>query len=161
MRKLILAISLFALILTACGDDSSPDEPEPTATPAATVVPTLSPVLVDLQRDYERISESQAAILKIWEDLAANEQVQCGDYPTVLMPEDISSGADSVYASLVDLLRSAAIDTAHAIDLWQAECLNPRTIIPPDVINEGRLAARSAGDALREAQTQLGTIQER
>jgi hypothetical protein len=119
--------------------------------------------LVDLQRDYEQISEAQTQILSVWENLATNEQVQCGEYPTVLNPNDIAtdkgSGDDSDYAPLADLLRSAAIDTAHAIDLWQAECLNPRAVIPPDVINEGRLAARAAGDALREAETQLGPIQ--
>ena len=85
--------------------------------------------------------------------------MQCGEHPTVLSPEAISAEEDSAYTLLADLLRSAAIDTAHAIDLWRAECLNSRAIIPPDVIDEGRLIAHSAGDALREAQLQLGDIQ--
>ena len=164
MRK-IYVLSLFICLVLGCAacnnTDSSSDESNSSPTPQSTTAPatTLSPVLVDLQHDYEQISESQAAILKIWDDLAANKQVQCGDYPTILSPEAISAEEDSAYTMLADLLRSAAIDTAHAIDLWRAECLNSRAIIPPDVIDEGRLITRSAGDALRKAQPQLGDIQ--
>ncbi|MBN1563193.1 MAG: hypothetical protein JXA10_05095 [Anaerolineae bacterium] len=168
MRKVGLTICLlivFTLSMTACSNDSSPDESEakPTTTPAATSVPTLSPILINLQRDYEQISAAQAAILQIWEDLAANKQVQCGADLTTINPEDMTqrdeASNDSAYATLNDLLRQAAIDTAQAVDLWQAECLQPRTVIPPDVIDQGRMMARSAGDALREAQPLFGPIQ--
>jgi hypothetical protein len=160
MRTMRAILGLMMLVLAACGDDGSPppeSTPDVTETPPTTA--TLSPVLVALQRDYERISASQAAILTIWEDLATDSQVQCGSYPAIISPEGISAEGDAAYTGLADLLRGAALDTAHAIELWQAECLNPRAVIPPDVIDEGRFAARSAGDTLREAQTLLEAIQ--
>lgn len=160
MRTMRAILGFMMLVLAACGGDtSSPPESTPDVTETPPTSATLSPVLVALQRDYERISESQAAILTVWEDLAADSQVQCGTYPEMVSPEGISAEGDAAYTELANLLRSAALDTAHAIELWQAECLNPRAVIPPDVIDEGRLAARSAGDALHEAQTLLEAIQ--
>jgi len=160
MRTMRAILSLVILVLAACGGDAaSPPEATLDVTDTPPTPVTLSPVLVALQRDYERISESQTAILTVWEDLATGTQVQCGTYPEIVSLEGISAEGDATYAGLADLLRGAALDTAHAIELWQAECLNPRAVIPPDVIDEGRLAARSAGDALREAQTLLEAIQ--
>ena len=122
--------------------------------------PRLSPVFVDLQQDYESLRASQQAIGEIWEKLAANEEVSCGNYPDVLSPETISAGDDPAYQPLADLLRSAAVDIDHAVAVWKAECANPRRFPPPDVISEGRLAARAAGDALHEAETLLAEIQQ-
>jgi hypothetical protein len=159
MRTMTAILGSMILVLAACGGDGSPPEPTPDVTDTPPTSVTLSPMLVALQRDYERISEAQAAILGVWEDLATDSQVQCGTYPEIVSPEGISAEGDAAYAGLADLLRAAALDTAHAIELWQAECLNPRAVIPPDVIDEGRLAARSAGDALSEAQVLLKAIQ--
>lgn len=153
-----LLVLLFVIAVAACDSADSTPDPTPTATGAA-VPATQSPVLVELQRDYERISASQADILAIWENLAANEQVQCGEYPPVVDPASISAEDDTAYQPLADLLQQAAFDVEHAINLWQAECLNPRPVPPPDVIDEGRFAARSAGDSLREAADLLIGIQ--
>lgn len=167
--KVALILTLVGLLLVACGDDggdSSPSEDTPPGTsalgedggpiPADT---TLSPVLVHLQRDYEALLTAQETIATIWDNLATGEQVQCGDYPDVFPPEDVSDEGDLAYENLVATLRSAAIEIERAVNLWQTECLNPRANPPPDVINEGRLASRAAGDALREAEAMLGAIQ--
>jgi hypothetical protein len=155
MRWVTLILLVF--ILAACGGDSNnkKDETPPTGESAPG---TLSPVILALQQDYESLHESQQAIGKIWEDLAANQDVQCGSYPDVLSPEAISAEGDAAYQPLADLLRRAAINIDHAIAVWKAECANPRRTPPPDVIDEGRLAARSAGDALREAETLLADM---
>jgi hypothetical protein len=121
----------------------------------------LSPVLIDLQRDFEALRGSQQAISQIWDQLAANQEVQCGDYPDVLSPESISAANDPAHQPLADLLRSAANDLNHSLSVWKAECGNPRRMPPPDVIDEGRLAARTAGDALNEAEPLLAGLQEK
>jgi hypothetical protein len=142
MRRITLILLVF--ILAACGGDSGDKSNNQKNETPATGEPapgTLSPVILALQQDYESLHESQQAIGKIWEDLAANQDVQCGSYPPP-----------------ADLLRRAAIDIDHAIAVWKAECANPRRTPPPDVIDEGRLAARSAGDALRQAETLLADM---
>jgi len=150
------ALILFVMVLAACGgsDDAQNEnrdsEATPTPTPAA-----ASPVRAALQQDYEALRASQQAISDIWEALAANREVQCGSYPDTLNPEGIFAEGDAAYAPLAESLRRAAIDLDHAVSMWRAECANPRRFPPPDVIDEGRRAARSAGDALREAETLL------
>jgi hypothetical protein len=155
MRQIPILIVCFLMVtLAACGGEKDTSLP-----PTATAAPTVSPVLVHLQRDYELLHTSHEAISNIWESLAANNQVQCGDYPTVIPTEGISAQDDPAFEALADHLRRAAIGLNQALDLWKSECANPRATIPPDVINEGRLAARAAGDALAEAQTLLSDIQ--
>jgi hypothetical protein len=158
MRRILYI--LLALALVACGDDRDKDnhneKPENTSSPSSA---TLSPALVDLQQDYESLRESYQAISEIWDKLATNQTMQCGNDPAVLSPEAISAGDDPTYQPLADLLRRAAIDLDHSLTVWKAECINPRQNPSPDVINEGRLAAGSAGDALREAETLLADIQ--
>ncbi len=153
-----LIILLFVIAVAACDSADSTPDPTPIATDPA-IPATQSPVLVELQRDYERISASQTEILTIWEKLAANEQVQCGEYPPVVDPASISAEDDTTHQPLAELLQQAAVDVERAINLWQAECLNPRPVPPPDVVDEGRFAARSAGDSLREAADLLTGIQ--
>jgi hypothetical protein len=148
---------LLVLVLAACGTD---DDTQSTPPPDDELAPaTLRPVIVDLQQDYESLRVAQQAISDVWEKLAANQEVQCGSYPDVLSPDAISAGDDSAYQPLADALRRAAMDIDHAVAIWKAECANPRRFPPPDVINEGRLSARSAGDGLREAETLLAEIQ--
>jgi hypothetical protein len=157
-----MTLILLVVVLAACGggsNDKSNDKKDDTSPTGEPSPGTLSPVILDLQQDYESLHESQQAIGKIWEDLAANQEVQCGSYPDVLSPDTISAGDDPAYQPLADLLRRAAIDIDHAIAVWKAECANPRQMPPPDVIDEGRLAARSAGDALRRAETLLADMQ--
>ena len=45
-------------------------------------------------------------------------------------------------------LQQAAIEIQTAVNLWQAECQNPRPQPPPDVIDRGIRAALAAGTAL-------------
>ena len=155
MRQVIILLVCFlTLTLAACGGENDTSPP-----PTISAAPTLSSVLVHLQRNYELLHASRQAISNIWESLATNSQVQCGDYPTVIPAESISAQDDPAFEVLADLLRRAAIGLNQALDLWKSECANPRATIPPDVINEGRLATRAAGDALAEAQTLLSDIQ--
>jgi hypothetical protein len=134
-------------MLTACGDDESP-----TKTPEETSPATLSPVYLHLQQDYERLDTAHTAITTIWEGLAAGEDAQCGDYPDMPAPDSITSEGETAFDDLAGLLRQAAIDTQKAVDLWRAECQNPRTTPSNSVISDGLLAARTAGDALEAAQ---------
>ena len=153
-----ITLIFFVLVLAACGGSDSEDNKNKTPSPEDLAPATLSPVIVDLQQDYEALRGSQQAISDVWDKLAANQEVQCGNYPDVLSPEAISAADDPAYQPLADLLRSAASDIDHAIAVWKAECANPRVMPPPDVINEGRLAARAAGDALKEAETLLAGL---
>jgi predicted small lipoprotein YifL len=163
----IILLSLLALALAACGSNGSHDKPPATAEPGLssgnsenTPLPaTVSPAAVHLQRAYESLRESHQKISDIWEGLATGEQVRCGEYPEVLSPETITSEGDTTYEPLAALLHSAAIDIGQAINLWKAECTNTRTNPPSDVIDRGRLAVRSAGDALNQAQELLAGIQ--
>lgn len=154
----ILYVLLIVALVACGGDDSNPKKDNPTAT-SEPAPATLSPVIIDLQQDYESLRDSQQAIGEIWEKLASNQEVPCGDYPAVLSPDAISTGGDPAYQPLADLLRRAAIDIDHAVTVWRAECANPRRFPSPDVIDEGRLAARAAEDTLREAETLLADIQ--
>lgn len=159
MRRLWLLVCC-ALIASACGeDDAPPPTRETPATPPPQAISTLSPVLIDLQRDFESLQAAHRAITQIWEDLAAGEQVACGDYPAVVPPESISAGEADIYEELAERLRRAAIDIEGAVTLWKAECANPRAIPDPAAINEGRLAVRAAEDSLRSAAELLADIQ--
>ncbi len=155
-----LACGILIVALAACGgsDDSGPAR-DATSTPTPSPIATQSPARVHLQRDYELLSQSHQDVSAIWEGLATGEQIQCGTSLDILQPEAITSEDDSAQGPLADVLRQAAIDLNRAADLWRAECANPRTTIPASVIDQGRLAVRSAGDALKTAQGLLGGLQ--
>lgn len=157
MRRMMFV--LLVITLVACGDNHTDQKATETPPPGDLAPATLSPVIVALQQDYEALRGSQQAVSEIWDKLAANQEVQCGNYPAVLGAEAISAAGDPAYQPLADLLRNAAIDLDHALTVWKAECANPRQMPPPDVINEGRLAARAAGDALKEAEPLLAALQ--
>jgi hypothetical protein len=156
MRRMMFVLLVFAL--AACGGKHTDQKATETPPPGDLAPATLSPVIIELQQDYEALLGSQQAISEIWDKLAANQEVQCGNYPVVLSAETVSAAGDPAYQPLADLLRSAASDLDHALAVWKAECANPRRMPPPDVINEGRLAARAAGDALREAEPLLAGL---
>jgi hypothetical protein len=157
MRRMMFVLLVF--VLAACGGKQTDQKATNTPPPSDLAPATLSPVIVELQQDYEALLGSQQAVSEIWDKLAANQEVQCGNYPVVLSPETISAAVDPALQPLADLLRSAASDLDHALTAWKAECANPRRMPPPDVINEGRLAARAAGDALNEAAPLLAEFQ--
>lgn len=159
---LLLLAGFIGSMLFGCGlasEGNGARQPSPTQTPSetATVPPTESPVRLRLQSQYERLTESQRAILSVWENLAVGGEVRCGEVPDVPAPASISANGDAAYETLAALLRRAAIETEQSVHLWQTECTNPRPVPPPGVIREGRLAASAAGDALAEAQ---GLLQE-
>lgn len=150
---------LLGLALTACGETDTPVEPSPTpAPPTSTVAPTTPPDLLRYQDQYERLVEANRAIAAVWDGLASGEQVQCGSYPDFPAPEAIPTAtATTGDTSLAVHLQDAAIAVDEAVTLWRAECNNPRPTTPPDVIDQGRLATRTAGDALRSAASLLPT----
>lgn len=139
------------LVLAACGGDDGEQE-SATPTPSAAVRAAL-------QTDYDALLEAQQAVGDIWETLGTGGQVTCGEMPAVISPESISAQGDPTLEPLAEVLRQAAVRVQNALDLWQAECLNPRAQPAPDVIDRGRLAARSAGDALHEAQQLLAGLE--
>ncbi|MBI5960549.1 MAG: hypothetical protein HY866_17550 [Chloroflexi bacterium] len=148
---------LFCLmLLVGCGDDSD-DTPDSTSN--NTPSPTAVPVLDDLMQHYEALRASYEAISKVWEGLAAGEQAQCGDYPTVISPESVNADGAETREPVAERLRTAAVNLDEAISLWKAECLKPRATPSPDVIDQGRWAARSAGDQLKEAEKLLAELQ--
>lgn len=149
MRRSWAILGLLLVFLAACENKDSPDD-FATKTPTDTQFGTLSPVYIHLQQDYERLDLAHSTITEIWEGLAAGEQVQCGEYPEVPAPEGISSEGEAAFDELAALIRRAAIETRQAVNLWQAECNNPRATPANDVISEGLLAARIAGDTLEE-----------
>lgn len=155
---ILIASLLCALALAACGDSDSNDTPDtPTDTPASTSVPviTIVPSYPRLQSQYEALTAAHQAAAAIWEGLASGQQVQCGEPVEVPAPESITIPDDPALADIGEYLRAAAIDLDRAAGLWQAECNHPREVIPPETINEGRIAVRAAGDALRAAETRL------
>lgn len=160
----VLSGCLLAMMLVACeGDSEQPPRTPPTVVPwsqpapAGPAIPTLSPVLLDLQRDYEALSAAYQALSAIWEGLAHGDSVRCGALPVVPDPAGINARGLAAYADLTAALRLAAIELMRSRDLWQAECLNPRPQPPPATISNGLLAVRAAGDALHEAETLLPT----
>lgn len=157
MRRRWLAIlSTCVILLAACGGEDSPTSTTKNPTDDVEIpLGTLSPVYVHLQQDYERLESAHKTITAVWEELAAGEQVQCGDYPEVPTPDGISSEGESTFDDLAALLRRAAIETQNAVNLWQAECTNPRATPSNSVISEGLLAARTAGDTLEAARKTL------
>lgn len=149
-------LGLLVAGLAACGssDDSKNDNQGKTP-PTTTGLPTLP----TLQQQYAALREAQQVIGQIWENLATGKEAQCGDYPDVINPVTISAGSDETLQPLADKLYRAAVSLNQAVDLWKSECLKPRANPSPDVIDQGRLAARAAGDALNEAEDELTALQ--
>lgn len=145
--------AVLLMMLAACGtSDEAPDTPHP-ASPSP--VPTLPHDRIDLERQHAALQAGHDAIALVWEGLATGQQVQCAPPPDIPAPESITQSGEAPLAPLSELLRTAASELRRAAILWQAECANPRPVIPPDVIDQGRLATRAAGDALRQADALL------
>lgn len=150
-----------SLVLAACGEQRtlprtpSPLVPLPSPTLDALSFPTLSPVLLDLQHDYEALVTAHQDLSAIWEGLARGSAARCGALPFVPDPAGIGTADDLTYRDLAETLRQAAVELTRSRELWQAECASPRPQPPPQVINEGLLAVRAAGDALRKAASTL------
>ncbi len=157
----VLALGLLMGMLAACGEETNP---APAATPwlqptlPAPTFPTRSPLLLDLQHDYEALITAHQALSAIWEELARGAAVRCGTLPQMLDPAGISDADDQTYRDLTELLRQAAIELARSRDLWLAECATPRPQPPPQVIQEGLLSVRAAGDVLRQAESLLSAL---
>ncbi|GAB4419187.1 MAG: hypothetical protein Kow00106_15340 [Anaerolineae bacterium] len=156
-----LAIGVGLAALAACARHPTPPRTPATVTPGPQTLPitpsypTLVPALLDLQRDYEALVTAHQTLSAIWEELAHGNAVRCGTTPFVPDPAGISAADDPTYRDLAETLRQAAIELARSRDLWRAECASPRPQPPPQVINEGLLTVRAAGDALREAASTL------
>jgi|GEM_PF-2536412 hypothetical protein len=157
----VLTLGLLAISLAACGEESNP---APGVTPwlqptrPAPAFATQSPVLLDLQHDYEALVTAHQGLSTIWEELAHGAAVRCGTLPQVPDPAGVKASDDPTYRALAETLRQAAIELTRSRDLWQAECSTPRPQPPPQVIQEGLLAVRAAGDALRQAESLLSAL---
>lgn len=147
IRKVLGIAGIVMLFAAACTDSNRPTPGPPTATN----FPTQSPVRVELQQEYERLSATYKIMFDIWENLATGQTAQCGSYPDLPSPESISADEDSTYEALAEALYQAAVSLDHSLSLWKTECNTPRQFPPPDVIDEGRRATRAAGDTLQEA----------
>jgi hypothetical protein len=104
-----------------------------------------------LEQQYETLRQAQAAINNVWTDLQQGQEVAC----STEIPLTIAPGAITDEDIVSQNLRQAAVSIERSMNLWEAECQNPREVIPPEVINEGWLAAQSAADALGRAEDGL------
>lgn len=161
--KFFLALGLIlVLFLTACEDSetdatklpSSTDTPEtdllvasPTPeTDLGLATPTLDTTLrLSLETQYDELQAAQIAIENVWSNLQKGETVVCSD-ELPFLPEPQNYEGEH---PLNDDLYTAAVFLDTAYSLWEAECLNPRSQPPADIINQGLLAALSAGDNLQ------------
>ncbi len=151
MRAKTIYLLGVLILLAACGNGSKPKPQNETPAPTRPPFATLSPVYLHLQRDYETLHDAHEAISDVWENLADNQQVACGQMLSSPDPDGISAEGDEDYEPLVTLLRNAAIDINEAVRLWQAECTRPGQQPSPDTISQGLLHVRAAGDSLNEA----------
>lgn len=156
--SLALVFTLTVIAVSACGE-SDKDDPAPTGTPAPTAT-TQAPTIPSeerqrLERQYSTLNTAYTELSSVWEGLASGEQIQCSEPPDFPAPEEIAVDDEASDSSLSGYLRSAAIELEQASRLWSTECANPRATIPPDIIDQGRLATRAAGDALRQVETLL------
>jgi hypothetical protein len=149
MKKWILLL-MVCVILAACSNDEKPDPTRtlPTATLAA---PTLS---VETRQSYEdgfeQLRQLHTQMDAVWGAISRGETAQCGTEYTTLSPEQFSEDHP------IDReLRTAAVELADAVRLWQAECENPRTEIPANIIDRGLRMVLTAGDALSEVELSL------
>ncbi len=157
MRLNWIPALLILLLLSACGDDK-PNDDKSESTPATTptmqiaATPTLTDELREqLESTYSILSEAQAQIETVWTDLQADRTVDCASALKQQVSPDALSSDDPI--SLI--LQQAAIEIQTAVNLWQAECQNPRSQPPPDVIDRGIRAALAAGTALDAASVAL------
>lgn len=159
MRPIWIPALLILLLLSACGDDRPTDD-QPKSTPATaptveievTPFPTLTDELREqLESTYSVLSEAQAQIETVWSDLQAGRTVECAAELKPQMSPDALVGDDPISLTL----QQAAIEVQAAVNLWQAECQNPRPQPPPEVIDRGIRAALAAGTALDAASVAL------
>lgn len=146
---------LIMLMLSACGDNTSNDDkPEstPASTPTIEIEATPFPIMTDAQREQLEsttsiLSEAQAQIEAVWSDLQAGRAVDCAAELKPQISPDALTSDDPISLTL----QQAAIEIQTAVNLWQAECQNPRSQPPPNVIDRGIRAALAAGTALDAA----------
>ncbi|MBI5927870.1 MAG: hypothetical protein HY862_01065 [Chloroflexi bacterium] len=157
MRRIGILALLIALMLSGCGgdkqnDDKSDATPSITPTNQALSSPTLTDDLrQQLESTYSILTEAQTQIEGVWSDLQAGQAVDCATSLKPQISPDALTGDDTI--SLI--LQQAAIETQTAVNLWQAECQNPRSQPPPDVIDRGIRAALAASTALDAASAAL------
>lgn len=160
--RYFIAILMLSLTLTACGEseDKSTSQPDTTSTPQSEIlsasptpetdssltIPTLDPRLrPTFEAQYDELQAVQSAIEGIWSDLQAGENVACADeLPFLPAPQNYEEEHP-----VASLLYSAAVSLDTAYSLWTAECNNPRAEPPPEIVNQGLLAALSAGVSLQ------------
>lgn len=149
--KQIVLVFLICGVLAACSDEENKKEVLP---PSATVI-NLPPTLSLEERQtyetgFEQLRQLHTSMDAIWGAISRGETAQCGTQYEIISPERFSDDQPIGIE-----LRTAAVELADAVRLWQAECENPRTEIPPDVIDRGVRMVLTAGDALREAEQLL------
>ncbi len=151
MKKWIL-LFIVCVTLAACSDD---EKPGPTNTPPAATATQASPTLSvetrqAYENDFELLRQLHTQMDAVWGAISRGETAQCGTEYNTLSPERFSGDHP-----IARELRTAAVELADAVRLWQAECENPRTDIPADILDRGLRMVLTAGDALSEAELLL------
>ncbi|MCI0709687.1 MAG: hypothetical protein L0154_05935 [Chloroflexi bacterium] len=160
MKRLLTLIMFCVLVISACGDDDS-DGDGATATRNVTAVPTVSlapatptippDIRPTLETGFDELQTAQETIAGIWSSLQSGEEVSCADeLPEFGLPQAYQ-GDDAV--SVLLFSAAAHLDTAYR--LWEAECQNPRSQPPAEIIDQGLREALSAGDDLKDAEAIL------
>jgi len=134
-------VFLWLILLVACSP--APDDEEKTPIPTITATDSTSLQLLELEAPYEELRQLHAQLSDIWEGLAQGELQTCS-----LIDISISPAQFSDAVSPERELRQATLELQAAALLWETECQRPRENIPQEVISEGVLIVRAAGDAL-------------
>lgn len=143
MRQIILLVLVFLMV--ACSNEKN----QPTNTPEIIASPTLSAeTRQNYEQQFESLRQLHTSMDGVWGAISRGEKVQCGEEYPLIAPEQVEQPIERE-------LYTAALELADAVRLWQAECENPRSNIPPDVIDRGLRMVLTAGDALREAEKLL------
>lgn len=162
MKVFLIFVFVFSFSMTACDSQDKTDTDTQPAPPTGTLAiegiepssppPTIAlEIRSTLESNYDALRTAQVAIYEVWSALQENEAVSCSEeLPFLLNPQEVN-GEDEISAKLY----AAALQLQDAYRLWTAECADPRSQPPADVIGNGLRAALSADTHLNDAETLL------
>lgn len=142
------------LLLSACGaNGTGAVTPDAGSTPQTALAPTLG-LTQRLQREAQLgdLRVAQAQIEAVWRDLSEGRAVSCA---TELEQRPSPSIFDDSDDAVATALYQSSMALERAVQLWQVECNNPRTVPSGDIVSRGLGAALEAKIALEDAQDLL------